>query len=119
MFWCVNVVFTEVIKVDAKGRITIPAYVRLLFDVDEGSKILMSVDEEKGAIILRTFHEKWVRCTGTMGKEELIDIISKSNVISIKCVSDIANIGIYRCDLIAEIVEGMNEVHRGLQCLDE
>lgn len=112
-------VFTEIIRVDAKGRITIPAYVRLLLDVDEGSKVLMSVDEEKGSIIIRTFHEKWVRCTGTIGKEELIGIIRESNVISIKCVSDIANAGIYRCDLIVESMEGMNKGLKGLQCLDE
>ncbi|MEM1644368.1 MAG: AbrB/MazE/SpoVT family DNA-binding domain-containing protein [Ignisphaera sp.] len=109
-------VFTEVIKVDAKGRITIPAYVRLLLDVNEGSKVLMSVDEEKGAIILRAFHEKWIKCTGTMSKDELIDIISKLRIVNIKCVSDISDIDVYRCDIIVESSRNIDRIFKGLQC---
>lgn len=111
--------FAEVIKVDAKGRITIPAYVRILLDVNEGSKVLMSVDEEKGTIILRAFSEKWIRCTGTMSKDELIDIIGKSKIVNIKCISDTTNIDVYRCDIIVESRGDIGKAFKGLQCFNE
>lgn len=91
---------TEIVKVDAKGRITIPAYIRLLLNVDEGGKVLMSIDEEKGIIVLRAFQDQWMRCTGILSRNDLLTLMTNTKIVSIKCASDIDNIDMYKCDIV-------------------
>jgi len=110
----------EVVKVDAKGRITIPAYVRLLLNVDEGSKVLMHVDEERGVITLRSFQEKWVRCRGTLDRNELAALISRFKIVSLRCVNEAPGADdIYRCDLILESPSDIIEQSKNIYCFKD
>ena len=39
-------------KVDSKGRISIPAFLRRNFDLNEGSEVILSFDLETNAVLL-------------------------------------------------------------------
>lgn len=108
---------TEVVKVDAKGRITIPAYVRLLLNVDEGSKIVLNVDEDKGVMVMRTFREDWVRCEGVISKQELVKILNEVKVIVIKCFD--SGLDEYRCDIVLEVKDSLKKVLGNLRCFND
>ena len=43
----------EVTKVDAKGRITIPSYMRLAMGLEGGGRVFVVYDEERGVIEIR------------------------------------------------------------------
>lgn len=94
--------YTEIVRIDAKGRITIPSYIRLLLDLNEGSEILMDIDEDKGMIVLRAFRKEWIKCSGVLRKDDLIEIVMKTRVINIKCISNLDDGDVYKCNIVLE-----------------
>lgn len=112
--------YTEIVKVDAKGRITIPAYVRLLLNVDEGSRIVLNVDEDRGVLMLKVFRENWVKCEGVVNKSELVKILNNLKVISVKCFNLENEVNEYRCDMVLELEKIKNKhldgIPEGLNC---
>lgn len=111
--------YAEVVKVDGKGRITIPSYVRLLLNVDEGSKVLMSVDEVRGTITLRVFQKGWVRCFDTLNRDELAELILKATVISFKCTSNAPNGESYECDMVIDSGSSHRDILKRINCFNE
>mgnify|MGYP001772961550 CR=1 FL=1 len=108
---------SEVVKVDAKGRITIPSYVRLLLNVDEGSRVIMDIDELRGIIVLRTIDSEWMRCRGTMTKSEVAELMAGTTVVySISCSSRDENVGLYECDIIVGSGKGIEKVVSKMKC---
>lgn len=110
---------TEVLKIDSKGRITIPSYVRLLLDVEEGGKILMQIDEVRGLIVLRAFHKNWSRCRGLIARHALFELLSRARVVSVSCIADLTNSDLYRCDIIVEGKEGMETALKDMRCVND
>ncbi|MHA1371241.1 MAG: AbrB/MazE/SpoVT family DNA-binding domain-containing protein [Promethearchaeota archaeon] len=47
--------FSEIVKIDDRGRIVIPGYARKMLNLKVGSKILMIVDDKTNRIILTPF----------------------------------------------------------------
>lgn len=111
--------YTEVVKIDAKGRITIPSYIRLLLNVDEGGKILMHVDEIRGMIMIRTFREEWARCKGILAKNDVVELMSRANIISINCVNEFSNREQFRCEIIAEGDSIPRDIAENIMCFSK
>jgi AbrB family looped-hinge helix DNA binding protein len=112
-------VISEVVKVDAKGRITIPAYVRLLLNIDNGGRVLMNVDEDKGVIMLKVFQENWTRCWGVLTKRELVKLFNEAKVIASRCFVLEGKHDEYRCDMVIEGKEVLGEVLGKLNCFSD
>lgn len=110
--------YTEIVKIDAKGRITIPSHIRLLLNFDEGRRIFMNVDEAKGIIILRAFNKKWFQCDGVLMKDQLIEIMAKAKIISIKCVNEIDNDNMYKCNIVLEYDKSLDKTLANIHCFD-
>jgi AbrB family looped-hinge helix DNA binding protein len=110
---------TEVVKVDAKGRITIPAYIRLLLNIDDNGKILLKVDEDRGVITLRVFQENWIKCHGKLNKQELAKILNEVKVIALKCLSSENKFNEYRCDLVIDGKSSSEELLGNLNCFGD
>lgn len=47
--------FSEVVKIDDRGRIVIPGSTRKVMKLNPGTKLLMNVDEERNQIIMTPF----------------------------------------------------------------
>lgn len=64
-------------KVDSKGRITIPATLRLVLGIEEGSRLLLVADPDKMKIEIRIVPQNIVVEKRVINENELIDFLSK------------------------------------------
>jgi AbrB family looped-hinge helix DNA binding protein len=77
---------TNISKLDSKGRILIPAYIRSFLNVDEGTEIIILPDNEKsGARILPLVKDKTAELRITMADSPgslavIADILAKYNI---------------------------------------
>jgi AbrB family looped-hinge helix DNA binding protein len=115
--------YTEIVKVDAKGRITIPSSVRLLLGIEEGDQLLLIVDEEHHAIKLQTFkNDSVVICKMIINAKSINEIFSSlANKIinfSCLCIDDVCET--YRCKLVvsSDVVEKILNIEPGTLCID-
>ncbi|MEM1541321.1 MAG: hypothetical protein QW101_02180 [Ignisphaera sp.] len=93
--------YIEVVKIDGKGRITIPSYARLILDISEGSNVIMNVDEDRKVIEIRMLRDKVIECLGIITRDDMVRLISGVDLISVKCVcEDIQNCSLYRCNIL-------------------
>ncbi|MEM4942854.1 MAG: AbrB/MazE/SpoVT family DNA-binding domain-containing protein, partial [Ignisphaera sp.] len=113
----------EVVKIDGKGRITIPSYARLILDISEGSSVVMNVDEDRKVIEIRTLRDKAIDCLGIITKDDLIRLINKTDIISIKCICvDVQNCSLYRCSILMKnsnnVIQAIDNFTKSVNCTE-
>lgn len=94
--------YTEVVKIDIKGRITIPSYARILLDINEGSNVIMNIDEDRRIIEIKPIIGKLTKCMiNSVNKNEFIRLFNEiDGIVSVKCVYENNNHDIYRCEIL-------------------
>ena len=111
--------YSDIVKVDSKGRITIPSAIRLLFGVEEGDKLILLIDEEEQKIELRNIKtSNLVICRMVDNLGNVIESLSKisGNVIAFNCRCYDASCSKFKCRFIVEekILRGLS--NSNLQC---
>lgn len=69
--------YEEIVKVDSKGRITIPATLRLVLGIEEGSKLLLVADPDNMKIEIKVVPQNIVFEKRVINENELINFLSK------------------------------------------
>jgi len=69
--------YEEIVKVDSKGRITIPATLRLILGIEEGSKLLLIADPDSMKIEIKVVPQNIVIEKRVVNENELIEFLSK------------------------------------------
>lgn len=76
----------ELVKVDLKGRITIPATIRLLANINEGDSLLLTYDELSHKIVIHVMGEgEFMFCSGSLGSELLVSVIKSGGASWFTC----------------------------------
>jgi len=88
----------QTVKIDQKGRITLPSAVRILAGLDEGSEVLLVYDEGRVIIELVPVEDEIVECDVVGGAGELLVLLSKFRIVSLSCIST-ASKGVMHCDV--------------------
>ncbi len=82
--------YVEVLRVDSKGRITIPAYMRLVLGIEPNSKVVAILDEERKVIELRVTEPGalFLCVSESVDVSELEALVHEyaSKLVSINCV---------------------------------
>jgi AbrB family looped-hinge helix DNA binding protein len=115
--------YTEIVKVDAKGRVTIPSSVRLLLGIEEGDQLLLIVDEEHHTIKLQVFkNNNIVTCKIIANTKSINRILSSfiSKIINFSCLCIDKTCEAYRCKLVvpSDIVEKILNIEPSALCTD-
>ncbi|MCI4435976.1 MAG: AbrB/MazE/SpoVT family DNA-binding domain-containing protein [Ignisphaera sp.] len=113
--------YTEIVKVDAKGRVTIPSSVRLLLDIEEGDQLLLIVDEEHHAIKLQAFkNDSIVICKMMINAKSINEIFSSlaNKIINFSCLCIDEACEAYRCKLVvpSDVVEKILNIEPSALC---
>ena len=113
--------YTEIVKVDAKGRVTIPSSVRLLLGIEEGDQLLLIVDEEHHTIKLQTFKNgSIVICKMMINAKSINEIFSSlaNKIISFSCLCIDRACEAYRCRLVVpgDVVEKILNIEPNALC---
>lgn len=69
--------YEEIVKVDSKGRITIPATLRLVLGIEEGSKLLLVADPDSMKIEIKVVPQNVVIEKRVINENELVEFLSK------------------------------------------
>ncbi|NPA97318.1 MAG: AbrB/MazE/SpoVT family DNA-binding domain-containing protein [Crenarchaeota archaeon] len=81
--------YVEVLKVDGKGRITIPSYMRIALGIEPNSKVILALDEDRKVIEVRVCEPGALfSCIGEgIGISELEAVIREysNSIVSISC----------------------------------
>ena len=86
--------YVEILKVDGKGRITIPSYMRIALGIEPNSRVILALDEERKVIEVRICEPGTLfTCIGEgIGMEDLETVIKeyRDKIVAISCakVSD-------------------------------
>ncbi len=80
-------VYEEVVKLDSKGRVTIPASLRLLLGLEEGSRLLLIADPDNLRIEIRIIPQDVTIERIVVKENELAEIVSKyaNTMYSMSC----------------------------------
>ncbi len=114
--------FSDVVKVDSKGRITIPAALRLLLNISDGEKLILIFDENSNKIEIRLPKPgNTLMCNDVIDKNTLLEIIKKfnANIISCRCKDD--HCSLYYCRIFIELNDNKNEFIKrfpGVRCIE-
>jgi len=109
----------ETVKVDSKGRITIPASIRLLLDINDGDTILLSIDENNYRIELKIFKNNTLYlCKGQLDRQLLLEMLKKLKVISLKCRCIDDECQQYKCETYIDVIQKDNLDISGMNCFD-
>jgi len=80
----------EIVRVDQKGRITIPAYARILLGLDPGDRVLMHVDPDRLTISLTLIPKDTpvYRCSMEGDLSSVLAAINAvmNSIVAISCV---------------------------------
>ncbi|ADM27000.1 transcriptional regulator, AbrB family [Ignisphaera aggregans DSM 17230] len=107
----------ETVKVDSKGRITIPASIRLLLDINDGDTILLSIDEDNYRIELKIFKNNTLYlCKGQLDRQTLLEMLEKLKVVSLKCRCIDDECQQYRCESYIDTTQRNNLDIDGMNC---
>ncbi len=83
--------YVEVVKVDPKGRVTIPSYMRIVLGIESGSRVVLALDEERKVIEIRLVEPgPLFHCTNDSVKIDEIEYILKEygkNIVHVTCIS--------------------------------
>jgi len=85
------------VKIDQKGRITLPSVIRILSGLNEGSEVLLIYDEGRVTIELIPIEDEIAECN-VVGSSELLILLSKFKIVSLSCVSTSLG-GVMHCDV--------------------
>ncbi|MEM0026835.1 MAG: AbrB/MazE/SpoVT family DNA-binding domain-containing protein [Ignisphaera sp.] len=110
----------DVVKVDSKGRITIPSTLRLLLDIEEGDKLILLFDEDTQKIeILGPGSNNPVICIAVNPLKNMLDIISDigNDLIAITCRRIDEEHGEYKCKIVLNKKALELGKTKGLKCL--
>lgn len=105
--------FSEIVRVDGKGRITLPATLRLLLDINEGERLILVFNEDGNKIeIYLPKMGKVLVCVGEMEKGVLTDLLRDFNIntFSCRCKDDLCSL--YWCKILVELNTDVNEFMR-------
>ncbi len=108
---------TEIVKVDSKGRVTIPASIRLLLDINDGDVILLSADEDSYRIELKILKNSILYlCKGQFDKQLLSEMLKKFKIafLKCKCIDECLQ---YRCEIYIDASQKDNLGIDGMNCL--
>ncbi len=107
----------ETVKVDSKGRITIPASIRLLLDINDGDTILLSVDEDSYRIELKIFKNNTLYlCKGQLDRQILLEMLKKLKIVSLKCRCIDDECQQYKCETYIDMIQKDNLNISGMNC---
>ncbi len=110
--------FHENVKIDSKGRITIPAYIRLALGIESGDKLLLIAYPDRGSIEIRKIYEDAFSCSGTIGINDFIALLRTLSTNNIKIYAITCTVSgdgeEYRCSLVVSSDISANT--RGLYC---
>jgi len=88
----------QTVKIDQKGRITLPSVVRILSGLNEGSEVLLIYDEGRVIIELIPVEDEIMECSIVGDSSELLVLLSKFKIVSLSCVSASLG-GVMHCDV--------------------
>lgn len=98
--------FSEVVKVDGKGRITIPAALRLLLDINDGEKLVLVYDENSDKIEIHLSRRgSSIFCSDIVSRGALLELLEKFRVNAISCRCRDHQCAFYHCKIIISIDE--------------
>ena len=84
------VMYVEIARIDAKGRITIPSYMRLVMGLESGSRVFMVYDEDRGVIEIRLVKpgELFLCTSEFVGVEDLKKLLDEYglHIQTISCI---------------------------------
>jgi|UniRef100_A0A7J3YUQ0 looped-hinge helix DNA binding domain, AbrB family len=111
--------YSDVVRLDSKGRITIPSVVRLLLNVEEGDKLVLLFDEEGSKIELRIAKaNNVVTCKMQDSIRNIVELLSKvgNDVISFYCRCYDASCNKFKCKFVLKekIVKSLDS--NNLEC---
>lgn len=108
---------TEIVKIDSKGRITIPASIRLLLDINDGDIVLLSTDEDSYRIELKIFKNNTLYlCRGQFDRQLLLEVLKKLRVISLRCKCIDNDCQQYKCETYIDAVQKDNLDISNINC---
>ncbi|MDK6027965.1 AbrB/MazE/SpoVT family DNA-binding domain-containing protein [Ignisphaera sp. 4213-co] len=112
--------YADIVKVDVKGRITIPSALRLLLNIEEGDKLIILFDEDLQKIeIVSAKSSDLTLCTITSSLNKVLELLTAigNNLIAMNCRCIDASCNRYRCKLIISKNWFKMEKPKDLQCL--
>lgn len=112
--------YADVVRVDSKGRITIPSTLRLLLNIEEGDQLVLLFDENTQKIeILGPGANNPVVCVTADSLENVLDIISNigNDLIGVTCRRVGEEHGEYKCKIVINKKALESGKAKGLKCL--
>ncbi|MEL9940080.1 MAG: AbrB/MazE/SpoVT family DNA-binding domain-containing protein [Ignisphaera sp.] len=112
--------YADVVRVDSKGRITIPSTLRLLLNIEEGDQLVLLFDESTQKIeILGPGTDNPVVCITANPLENVLDIISNigNDLIAVTCRRIDEERGEYKCKIVLNKKALELGKAKGLKCL--
>ncbi len=90
---------SEVVKLDSKGRVTIPAAMRLALGLEVGDRVLLVMDPERMSIEIR-FLKDVESCSIEIEKDRFVELVQSflKDIYALSCVD---REGIMRCRFLA------------------
>jgi len=80
----------EIVKVDQKGRITIPAYARILLGLDPGDRVMLHVDPDRLTINMTLLprDSPIYKCVAEVSERDLVNIVSNliTSILALNCI---------------------------------
>jgi AbrB family looped-hinge helix DNA binding protein len=113
--------FSEIVKLDSKGRVTIPATLRLLLDIKEGEKLVLIFNEDGNKIeIYLPKINNTLLCDDEISKDILLELLRKFKVNAFKCRCIDNHCDVYRCKIFIELDEHDESIKKFLdiKCMD-
>ncbi|MCX8168474.1 MAG: AbrB/MazE/SpoVT family DNA-binding domain-containing protein [Ignisphaera sp.] len=97
-------VFSDVVKVDSKGRITIPAALRLLLNISDGEKLVLIFDEDNNKIEIRLPRQgDGLVCNDIVSKDVLLELLKRFDVSIVSCRCKDDHCALYHCKIFIEL----------------
>jgi AbrB family looped-hinge helix DNA binding protein len=112
--------YSDVVKIDSKGRITIPSAIRLLLNMEEGDKMVLLFDEDELKIeLLSTKATNVIVCKLLDDFKNVVEMLKKlsNGVIAFSCRCYDTSCNKFRCKFILEEKALKSSNNMSLQCL--
>ncbi|MEM2221151.1 MAG: AbrB/MazE/SpoVT family DNA-binding domain-containing protein [Ignisphaera sp.] len=114
--------FSEVVKVDSKGRITIPATLRLLLNISDGEKLILVFDEDSNKIELHLSKpNRTLFCSGVISRDTLLRLLKEYNMDIISCRCRDNHCDFYHCKIFVELSKDKDEFMKNspnIRCIE-